>query len=72
MGRVRTKEVRNGALKLISLFKDKFNNNFNNNKLIVKQYVKEKKVRNKIAGYITFLYKKRKVEEALIKYKRSI
>lgn len=72
MGRVRTRDIRNAAIQLISMFKDKFSKDFENNKKIVKQYIKERKVRNKVAGYITFLFKTNRVEAAIIRYRKHI
>ena len=60
MGRVRTKEIKRLALKLIEEHPDKFSTSFEKNKLALKELgFKEKRFRNRLAGYIVRVLKKR-------------
>ncbi len=72
MGRIRTKVIRRNTAIIVSLAKDKLNDNFEHNKIIIKDYIPEKKIRNKVAGYATYLFKHNKVDEFLIKYRKRI
>ncbi|MEM5828187.1 MAG: 30S ribosomal protein S17e [Candidatus Aenigmatarchaeota archaeon] len=60
MGRVRTRDIKNLALKILEQHRDKFTTDFEKNKQIINQlyYFYSKKIRNKIVGYITKLVKK--------------
>lgn len=60
MGRVRTKYIKRTARKLIEKFPKKFTNNFEVNKATLNMIaeVQSKKIRNRVAGYITSLRKK--------------
>lgn len=62
MGRIRGKWIKNIAEKLVEQFPEKFSTNFKNNKEILKEMklIDDRVVRNKIAGYIVTVSKKRK------------
>jgi len=62
MGRVRTREIKNLALKILEENKDKFTDKFEENKKILNQLYSfySKKLRNRICGYITKLIRKTK------------
>ncbi|MEM0454131.1 MAG: 30S ribosomal protein S17e [Sulfolobales archaeon] len=57
MGKVRTSAVKRTAEKIFEQFQDKVTTDFNSNKELVKScvYVKSKRLRNQIAGYLTRL-----------------
>ncbi len=59
MGKVRTSSVKRTAEKLFELHQNKVTTDYNSNKELVKAnvYVKSKKLRNQIAGYLTRLAK---------------
>ena len=59
MGKVRTSVVKRVAWKLLDLYPNEVTADFNSNKELVKKYVyiKSKKLRNQIAGYLTHLVK---------------
>jgi len=63
LGRIRTKWVKGMAKQLIEQNPDKFSNNFEDNKRILTdlEIISDKPVRNKVAGYITTIVKKRRV-----------
>ncbi len=58
---MRTTLVKRTARKLLELYPDEVSTNFEENKELVKKYVylKSKKLRNQIAGYLTHLAKLR-------------
>jgi small subunit ribosomal protein S17e len=60
MGRVRNTFIKRNTAELIEKFGDKFTNDFEKNKEVLQGLVKtnSKKIRNRIAGYITFIKKK--------------
>jgi small subunit ribosomal protein S17e len=60
MGRVRTKMTKIQGKRIIEKYADRFTNDFEHNKQVLKELAvfSSKKIRNKIAGYITFLKKK--------------
>ena len=62
MGKVRSGIIKKTAEELLQKHKDEITTDFDNNKLMVNQYVdsKTKKLRNRIAGYLTGL---KRVEE---------
>jgi len=62
MGRVRTREIKNLALRILEENKDKFTDKFEENKKILDQLYSfySKKLRNRICGYITKLIRKTK------------
>lgn len=57
MGKVRTETVKRTARELIERFPDKFTNEYEANKTVVNELVRapSKKLRNRIAGYVTRL-----------------
>ena len=57
MGKVRTETVKRAARELIERFPEKFTNDYEANKVSVNQVLKapSKKLRNRIAGYVTRL-----------------
>ncbi|MEB3825514.1 MAG: 30S ribosomal protein S17e [Desulfurococcales archaeon] len=59
MGKVRPTVVKRTARKLLSKYGDIFTDSFEENKVIIEQLIeyKSKRVRNRIAGYITHLVK---------------
>lgn len=66
MGKIRTALVKRTARKLLEEYPDFFSDKFEENKVKVSQLldVKSKKMRNRIAGYITHLVKiRRKIAE---------
>ena len=60
MGRVRNAFVKRNTREIMNQFADKFTTEFEKNKKILTDVAKinSKKIRNRIAGYITFLKKK--------------
>jgi len=62
MGRVRTREIKNLALRILEENKDKFTDKFEENKKILNQLYSfySAKLRNRICGYITKLIRKTK------------
>jgi len=71
MGRIRTSEIKNITKLVIEKYTlSSFSDDFEKNKEILKSFPEEfpsKKVLNKIAGYITFKYKKeREAEKRLL------
>ena len=67
MGRVRGRLVRSASLEILKSYKDRFTDDYNANKLVLNEVITaSKRVKNKIAGYITKLVKNKKVEVLLI------
>jgi len=66
MGKVRTSLVKRTARRLLELYPDEVSTSFEDNKELVKKYVylKSKKLRNQIAGYLTHLAKLKVREES--------
>ena len=62
MGRIRTKFIKRNAKEIMDKYGDRFTADFDKNKTILNQVidVPSKKLRNKIAGYITKLKKDKK------------
>lgn len=62
MGKVVTRDIKTIVEKIFLQYSDKFTENFEENKKILSQFlnISSKKLRNKIAGYITSLVHKRK------------
>ncbi|MEM5820028.1 MAG: 30S ribosomal protein S17e [Candidatus Aenigmatarchaeota archaeon] len=62
MGRVVTKDIKNVAEKILEQHREKFSEDYEKNKQVLNQLYSflSKKLRNKVAGYITFLIKKQK------------
>lgn len=65
MGRVKPKYVKSLAEKLLETYPDRFTDSFEENKKAVAELaeIPSKSVRNKVAGYITRLVKRRKAQE---------
>ncbi|RLG81604.1 MAG: 30S ribosomal protein S17e [Thermoprotei archaeon] len=65
MGKVRIALVKRTAKKVLELFPDEVSDDFEANKELVKKYVyiRSKKLRNQIAGYITHLVKIRALKQ---------
>jgi small subunit ribosomal protein S17e len=57
LGRVRTVQVKSLTQQLVEYYADRFNEDFDNNKKVVDEVtdIQSKKMRNKVAGYITHL-----------------
>jgi small subunit ribosomal protein S17e len=55
MGSVKPSYIKNFALELLDTYHDYFGSDFEQNKLMVSEYtdIKNKTIRNRIAGYIT-------------------
>jgi len=68
MGRIKQIFLKRTAEELIKEYKDEFNTDFENNKKKVQELsnIESKKIRNKIAGYITRVMKKEKLEKERI------
>ena len=64
MGKVRPRLIKRTAEELLATYPDKFTNNFEHNKRMVALLLEgaSKRVRNRIAGYITRLISKGLVE----------
>jgi small subunit ribosomal protein S17e len=62
MGRIKTKLIKKVTLKLYEDYKDSFSKDFLKNRELVDNYLsmQNKKLKNKISGYITRLIKNRK------------
>lgn len=62
MGRIRTKWIKNIAEQLVTQHPNKFSDNFEENKKILKELdiIKDKPVRNKVAGFIVRVIEKKK------------
>ncbi len=61
MGKVRPAFIKNTAKRLLELYPDKFTTDFEHNKCMVQELtnITSKRVRNRVAGYITRLVKRR-------------
>jgi len=61
-GKVRTELVKKLARELVERFPEKFTTGFENNKKLVDTFtnISSKKLRNRVAGYITQLQKQKK------------
>ena len=59
MGRIRTTYIKRTSKKLVGKYGDKFSDKFKENKKTMNEIadIPSKVIRNKIAGYITFLKK---------------
>lgn len=64
MGRIKTMLIKRTANSLLAKYPERFKDNFEENKKLVEGVaeIPSKKLRNVIAGYITRLVKKQKVE----------
>jgi small subunit ribosomal protein S17e len=65
MGRVRPRYIKSLGEKLLEMYPDKFTDKFDENKKAVAELaeIPSKAVRNRVAGYITRLVKRRKAQE---------
>ncbi|ACP35950.1 SSU ribosomal protein S17E (rps17E) [Sulfolobus islandicus Y.G.57.14] len=65
MGNIYTKDIKRIVKEIYNQYKDEIKDDYNTNKQIVVRYVdvKSKKVRNRIAGYLTRYYKIMKEKE---------
>ncbi|MEM0369675.1 MAG: 30S ribosomal protein S17e [Pyrobaculum sp.] len=65
MGRVRPRYIKSLGEKLLEMYPDRFSDNFEENKKAVADLadIPSKTVRNRVAGYITRLVKRRKAQE---------
>ena len=65
MGKIRTLMIKRTARKLLEAYPDLFTDSFDHNKMVVRKLVdvESKRVKNRIAGYITHLVKIRKRQE---------
>ena len=63
MGNIRPSFIKTRALRLVETYPDQFTDDFENNKNLVSEFsdVDNKRMRNRIAGYIT-RYKQRRVD----------
>ena len=61
IGRIKTRVVKSNAKELVSLCPDKFSKDFEANKTVLKEMdvVESRHIRNKIAGYIAGLVKRK-------------
>lgn len=62
MGRIKGTIIKRATRELLKKYPGEFTADFTENKKLVVQYVKQKKFRNSIAGYITRLMRKQKAE----------
>ncbi len=64
MGKVRPNYIKSIARKLLDLYPDKFSEDFEHNKKAVAELadIASKRVRNRVAGYITHVVKMRRVK----------
>ena len=62
MGRIRTHDIKKVSFELVERYGNRLNNEFQNNKEVVEELkiANSKRVRNKIAGYVTRIAKRRK------------
>lgn len=62
MGRIRTRDIKDTARKLLERFPDRFTQDFELNKKILNEInlTNNKKMRNKIAGYLVRLVEQKK------------
>lgn len=60
MGKVRGKSVKRASRSIVELYFSRVNNDFENNLSVVRDVssTQNKKIRNQIAGYATYLYKR--------------
>ncbi len=74
MGKVRTKVVKRTAKEMLEKFPNKFTTNFEENKQVLMEVaeIPSKRLRNRIAGYITRLVKQRKRVEQQLAMRQEI
>lgn len=60
MGRIKTKDIKNLTFELVEAYPERFTADFEKNKEILNglHIVADKRVRNKVAGYVTRLKKR--------------
>ena len=60
MGRIRTHDIKKVSFEIIERYENRLNTDFQTNKEVVEELkiAGSKRVRNKIAGYVTRLYKR--------------
>jgi small subunit ribosomal protein S17e len=64
MGRIRTTTVKRTAMDLLQQYPGRFSGDFEQNKKVVSELLQvSKKERNRIAGYITSLWKRQNAAE---------
>lgn len=63
MGRIKSALVKRTANKLLEE-ENKFNEDFNKNKLLLKNFMPSKKIKNKIAGYLARLKRLEREKQA--------
>ncbi|MBP1448504.1 MAG: 30S ribosomal protein S17e, partial [Thermoproteus sp.] len=65
MGRVKPRYIKSIAAKLVEMYPDKFTESFQDNKKAVAELsdLRSKRVRNRVAGYITRIIKAKKASE---------
>lgn len=65
MGRIKTTQIKRVTHELMELHGNEFTNSFEENQQIVNKFIStpSKRLRNKIAGYVTKLVKKSKESE---------
>ena len=61
MGRIKTKDIKNLTFSLIEAYPNRFTTDFEKNKLVLQELniVPDKRVRNKIAGYLARAIKRK-------------
>jgi len=61
IGRIKTGDIKKASFELLDKYPEKFGKDFKENKKILEELnlIEEKKVRNKVAGYITHIIKRR-------------
>ncbi len=66
MGNIYTKDIKRVVREIYNKYKDEIKDDFSSNKRLIIRYVdvKSKKVRNRLAGYLTRYYKIMKEKEA--------
>ncbi len=69
MGRIRGKEIRNATVDILRGYKNLFTDDFDKNKVVLNKIISaNKRNRNKIAGFITKLAKRKAIEEFIIEH----
>jgi small subunit ribosomal protein S17e len=63
MGRIRGKNIKNLAKKLVESYPEKFNDKFEDNKKSLNDLalLRDKPIRNKVAGYIISVVEKKRI-----------
>lgn len=71
MGRIKGTIIKRATKELLKKYPSEFTTNYEENKKVVVKYVKQKKFRNSIAGYITRLKRKQKEESETTKTQKQ-